>query len=210
MNQAPRRVKVVKRLIDILVSGILLLCLLPFLLLLSLYIRFSLGGPIFFRQERIGLNQERINLIKFRTMTDQRDSAGNLLPDAVRLTRLGRFLRATSVDELPSLLNVFHGEMSLVGPRPLLVRYLPRYSQEQARRHLVRPGVTGWAQVNGRNQVSWEEKFRLDVWYVDNQSLFLDFKILLLTLQRVIWRSGISADGHATMPEFQGTQKVDP
>lgn len=169
---------------------------------IALFVRIFLGSPVFFRQKRPGRGEAIFEMVKFRTMTDQRDKTGELLPDALRLTRFGRFLRASSLDELPELWNVLKGEMSLVGPRPLLVQYLPRYSPEQRRRHEVRPGITGWAQVNGRNAVSWETKFALDVWYVDNQSLILDVKILFLTLYRVFARNGISAPGDATMPEF--------
>lgn len=161
--------------------------------------------PILFHQLRAGLYGRPFWLYKFRTMTDARDSNGRLLPDEQRLTRFGRWLRSTSLDELPELWNVLKGDMSLVGPRPLLVEYLDRYSPEQARRHEMKPGLTGWAQVNGRNALSWEEKFRLDVWYVDNWSIWLDFKILWLTLVKVLTRDGISAHGHATMPEFKGS-----
>lgn len=159
-----------------------------------------------FRQVRPGLDGDLFTMVKFRTMTDERSSDGALLPDAQRLTSFGRFLRSSSLDELPELWNVLRGEMSLVGPRPLLVEYLPLYSSEQARRHEVRPGITGWAQVNGRNAISWEDKFALDVWYVDNQSLWLDIKILWITLRKVIVRDGISAAGDATMPKFTGTK----
>ncbi len=175
------------------------------LLLLALLVRVKLGSPVLFRQERPGLGGRIFPILKFRTMTDARDASGELLPDAVRLTPFGRFLRATSLDELPELLNVLRGNMSLVGPRPLLTRYLPLYSERQARRHDVLPGITGWAQVNGRNALSWEEKFEYDVYYVENVSLALDLKILWMTLTAVFRRSDISAPGHATMPEFQGT-----
>jgi lipopolysaccharide/colanic/teichoic acid biosynthesis glycosyltransferase len=167
-------------------------------------IRWNLGSPVLFRQIRPGKYGLPFEFIKFRTMSNQRDAAGNLLPDAERLTGLGRFLRATSLDELPQLWNVLRGELSVVGPRPLLMDYLPRYSPEQARRHEVMPGITGWAQVNGRNALTWEEKLKLDVWYVDHWSLGLDIKILSLTIRKVIWRDGISQKGHATMPEFTG------
>ena len=194
-----------KRLFDILVVGLTA----PFwgfiVLILAAIVRVKLGSPIFFRQERPGLHGKLFRLIKFRTMTDARDTQGNLLPDAQRLPPFGRWLRSTSLDELPELLLVLKGDMSLVGPRPLLIQYLPLYNKEQARRHDVRPGLTGWAQINGRNAISWEEKFALDVWYVDNQSLWLDIKILFLTFWRVFNRHGISAANEATMPVFTGT-----
>jgi sugar transferase EpsL len=175
---------------------------LPVLAVTALLVRLRLGRPVFFRQRRAGWRGEAFEVIKFRTMTDARDAAGNLLPDAVRLTPFGRWLRSTSLDEFPELINVLRGEMSLVGPRPLLLAYLPRYSAEQARRHEVRPGLTGWAQINGRNALSWEEKFKLDVWYVDHRSLGLDLSILFRTVWQVISRQGVSAADHATMPEF--------
>ena len=177
----------------------------PLLLLVALLVRVKLGTPILFRQQRPGLHGVPFTLLKFRTMTNQRDVAGKLLPDDERLTRFGRWLRSTSLDELPELINVLRGEMSLVGPRPLLMRYLDRYTSEQARRHEVRPGITGWVQVNGRNALSWEEKFKLDVWYVDNLSLWLDLKIIRLTIWKVLRREGISQTGHATMEEFSGS-----
>ena len=177
----------------------------PLLAVLAVLVRTKLGRPVLFRQRRPGRNGECFEIAKFRTMTDDRDEKGTLLPDADRLTTFGRWLRSTSLDELPELLNVLKGEMSLVGPRPLLIQYLDRYSPEQARRHQVPPGLTGWAQVNGRNAISWEQKFALDVWYVDHRSLALDLKILVLTLLKVIRRDGISAAGDATMPEFMGT-----
>lgn len=176
---------------------------------LNFAVRIEHGSPAFFRQPRPGQKGRIFKLIKFRTMTSARDAQGALLPDAQRLTRFGKWLRASSLDELPELINVLKGEMSLVGPRPLLVQYLARYSPEQARRHAVRPGITGWAQINGRNAISWEEKFRLDVWYVDHQSLRLDVKILALTLLKVVRREGISARGEATMPEFFGTAEIN-
>lgn len=179
---------------------------LPFLIV-CLIVRTYLGSPIFFRQIRPGLNAQPFELIKFRTMTDKRDERGMLLPDAQRLTRFGRFLRSTSIDELPQLWNVLVGDISLVGPRPLLMRYLPLYTPEQSRRHQVRPGITGWAQVNGRNAISWEDKFRLDVWYVDNHNFWLDMKILWLTVRKVLVRDGITADGESTMSEFLGSPK---
>lgn len=198
-----------KRLFDLSVSALALLVLALPLLVLIWLVRRKLGSPVFFRQVRPGLNGLPFEMVKFRTMTDERGSDGQLLPDAVRLTSFGRFLRSTSLDELPELWNVLKGEMSLVGPRPLLMEYLPLYSPEQARRHDVRPGVTGWAQVNGRNAISWEEKFELDVWYVDHQSLWLDFKILWLTVKKVLVREGISAAGDATMPIFKGKNESD-
>lgn len=194
-----------KRLFDIVVASALLMLLSPILLALTIIIHFNMGSPVLFKQVRPGLHGKSFAMYKFRTMTDSRDERGNLWPDAERLTKLGRFLRATSLDELPELLNVLKGDMSLVGPRPLLMEYLPLYSPEQARRHEVRPGITGWAQVNGRNALTWEQKFEYDVWYVDNWSLWLDLKILWLTLVTVLKREGISADGHATMPPFRGT-----
>ncbi|MFC1882176.1 sugar transferase, partial [Thermodesulfobacteriota bacterium] len=196
---------------DLIVTIPMLIVLLPFLVILGALIAIMLGSPVLFRQERPGWRGRPFWLLKFRTMTDARDSDGSLLPDAIRLTSFGRFLRATSLDELPELFNVIRGEMSLVGPRPLLMQYLERYTQEQARRHDVKPGITGWAQVNGRNAITWEDKFRLDVWYVENMSLSLDLKILALTVIKVLNREGIAAKGEATMPEFMGTggQKSD-
>lgn len=193
---------IAKRIVDL---GIVLVTAplwLPVLAVLALLVRVRLGSPVLFRQQRPGRDEVIFELIKFRTMTDARDAAGNLLPDAVRLTPFGRWLRATSLDELPELWNVLRGEMSLVGPRPLLVQYLSRYSAEQRRRHEVPPGLTGWAQINGRNALSWEEKFALDLWYVENRNGWLDLKILFLTTWRVVARHGISAPGDATMPEF--------
>jgi lipopolysaccharide/colanic/teichoic acid biosynthesis glycosyltransferase len=185
----------------------LLLCFafFPFILVVALLVRIKLGSPILFTQERPGINGKVFKMMKFRTMLDGKDKYGNLLPDEQRMTKFGAFLRSTSLDELPGLFNVLKGDMSLVGPRPLLVQYLPLYSKEQARRHNVRPGITGWAQVNGRNAISWEEKFKLDVWYVDNQSFLLDLKILFLTVKKVFVREGISADGHVTIAPFKGT-----
>lgn len=177
----------------------------PLILLLALLVRRKLGSPVLFRQQRPGLHGRPFTIYKFRTMTDQRDEHGMLLPDAVRLTSFGRLLRSTSLDELPELFNVIKGDMSLVGPRPLLSQYLPRYTPEQARRHEVRPGITGWAQINGRNAIDWEEKFALDLWYRDHLSLRLDLRIILLTIRNVIKREGISQQGHVTMPEFMGT-----
>jgi len=189
---------------DILLSTVALGVLSLVLVLLTLIIRVLIGYPVFFQQVRPGLEGRPFKMIKFRTMTNQCDASGNLLPDAKRLTAFGRFLRSTSLDELPELWNVLKGDMSLVGPRPLLMEYLPLYSPEQARRHEVRPGITGWAQVNGRNALSWDEKFKLDVWYVDNQSIWLDIKILWLTVKKVITRDGISSNNNATMPAFTG------
>jgi lipopolysaccharide/colanic/teichoic acid biosynthesis glycosyltransferase len=195
-----------KRLIDFCVSLSVLVLVTPLLLVLAATTLALLGRPVFYVQERPGLDGKLFKLIKFRTMTLDMDAEGNPLPDGSRLTRFGKFLRATSLDELPELWNVVRGEMSLVGPRPLLVEYLPLYTPEQRRRHDVRPGLTGWAQINGRNSLSWEERFELDVWYVDNQSFSLDIKIMLLTIPRVFRRSGISAVGEATMPRFTGSQ----
>ena len=198
----------VKRLIDIAASIFLGCALAPILILLAVLVRLSLGQPILFCQVRPGLHGRPFTLYKFRSMTDALDAAGNLLSDAQRLTRFGRFLRSTSLDELPELWNVLKGDMSLVGPRPLLMQYLERYTPEQARRHEVRPGITGWAQVNGRNAITWEEKFALDVWYVDNQSLWLDLRILMLTVWKVLRREAISQAGNATMTEFMGTSST--
>lgn len=195
-----------KRGLDIFVSLTALALLWPLLLIIALVVRLGLGAPVFFVQTRPGLHGQPFNIIKFRTMRHGTNAQGQPLPDEQRMTAVGRFLRATSVDELPELWNVLRGEMSLVGPRPLLMEYLPLYSARQARRHEVRPGITGWAQVNGRNALSWEEKFELDVWYVDNQSVGLDLKILWLTVKKVLVRDGISADNHATMPIFTGSE----
>ena len=197
-----------KRLFDLVVALVALLVLLPVLLSIAALVRLNLGAPVLFRQVRPGLHGQPFEMVKFRTMTDARGADGALLPDAVRLTPFGRFLRASSLDELPELWNVLKGDMSLVGPRPLLMEYVPLYSAEQYRRHEVRPGVTGWAQVNGRNAISWEEKFKLDVWYVEHQSLALDIKILWLTVKKVLLRDGISAAGEATMAKFTGEQKM--
>ncbi len=194
----------VKRIFDLILVLILLPFWLPLLLVIALAVRAKLGSPVFFRQNRPGYRGRLFKLFKFRTMTEQRDAEGNLLPDAQRLPPFGRWLRGTSLDELPELFNVIKGEMSLVGPRPLLVQYLGRYTPEQARRHEVRPGLTGWAQVNGRNAITWADKFRLDVWYVDHRSIGLDLKILFVTLRKVLQKEGIHAAGEATMPEFQG------
>ncbi|MCB1124962.1 MAG: sugar transferase [Verrucomicrobiae bacterium] len=194
-----------KRALDLLVTGLTLPAWLPLLLVLAALVRWQMGAPVLFRQTRPGWRGRPFDLLKFRTMNNRRDASGALLPDFERLTAFGRWLRSTSLDELPELLNVLRGDMSLVGPRPLLMQYLERYSPEQARRHEVRPGLTGWAQINGRNAQSWEDRFRLDVWYVDHRSLWLDLKILLRTFLTVVRRDGISAVGEATMPEFQGT-----
>ncbi len=194
-----------KRVFDLVTAAIILLVLSPLLLCVTVLIRLRIGSPIFFRQQRPGLLGKPFTLFKFRTMTDARDASGALLPDSERLTRLGRFLRRTSLDEFPELINVLRGEMSLVGPRPLLMQYLDRYTPEQARRHEAKPGITGWAQINGRNAISWEQKLALDVWYIDRQSLWLDTKILFLTIWKVLRRQGISQEGQATMSEFMGT-----
>jgi sugar transferase EpsL len=191
-----------KRAVDVLGAAGGLLALAPVLLLIAFAVRRSLGSPVLFRQVRAGRHGRPFELLKFRTMSEARDAAGQLLPDGQRLTRLGSWLRSTSLDELPELINVLRGDMSLVGPRPLLPDYLPHYSAEQARRHEVRPGITGWAAVQGRNALSWERRLALDVWYVDNCSLGLDLKILLMTVVKVLKREGISAEGHATMPRF--------
>ena len=194
-----------KRLFDLTAAFFALLLLALPLALLAWQVRRKLGSPVFFTQVRPGLHGKPFKMVKFRTMTSERGPDGELLPDAVRLTPFGRFLRSSSLDELPELWNVLKGDMSLVGPRPLLMEYLPLYSPEQARRHEVRPGVTGWAQINGRNALSWEEKFRLDVWYVDNRSFWLDLKILALTVKKVFVREGISAAGEVTAAKFTGS-----
>ena len=193
-----------KRCFDLVVAVVALLALAVPLLVLVWLVRCKLGSPVLFRQVRPGLNGKPFEMVKFRTMTDERGADGALLPDAQRLTPFGLFLRASSLDELPELWNVLKGDMSLVGPRPLLMEYLPLYTPEQARRHEVRPGITGWAQVNGRNAISWEEKFALDVWYVDHLSLWLDMRIVWMTVRKVLVRDGISAEGEATMPRFTG------
>lgn len=198
-----------KRFFDIVTAGSALLLLGLPMLALAWYVRRKLGSPVLFRQKRPGFKGRPFDMVKFRTMTDELSSDGQLLPDADRLTSFGHFLRATSLDELPELWNVLKGDMSLVGPRPLLVEYLPLYSAEESRRHEVRPGITGWAQVNGRNALSWQEKFKLDVWYVDNRSMWLDLKILWMTLRKVVVREGISAAGEATMPRFTGSAVVE-
>lgn len=198
--------KIIKRLFDLLMSLTMIIILLPLFLILFFLCKSKLGSPVLFKQERPGQHGKIFTMYKFRGMTDSRDEEGNLLPDEARLTSFGKMLRKTSLDELPELFNILKGDMSLVGPRPLLVRYLTRYSKEQSRRHEVRPGLTGWAQVNGRNAISWEEKFKLDVWYVDHFTLWLDLKILWLTLVKVIKRKDISSNTHVTMEEFWGTE----
>ena len=195
-----------KRLIDIVVSGVVLLLISWFLLLVWLFLkRENKGAGAFFLQERPGKDAKIFKIIKFKTMSDERDEDGNLLPDEVRITKVGQWIRSTSIDELPQLINVFKGEMSLIGPRPLLVNYLPLYSKEQARRHNIKPGITGWAQCNGRNAISWTDKFKLDVWYVDNCSFLTDLKIVFITLKKVFKKADISQDGRATMDAFDGT-----
>lgn len=196
-----------KRIFDLCISALLLAIFSPLLLLIVILIFVNLGSPVVFCQYRPGLKGNIFRMYKFRTMKELYNSDGVPLPDQERLTSFGKFLRSTSLDELPGLINVLKGEMSLVGPRPLLVEYLPLYTAEQARRHEVRPGITGWAQVNGRNALSWEEKFNLDVWYVNNQSFFLDLKILFRTFKKVFIREGISSDGHVTMEKFTGTKE---
>ena len=204
MENNLRSIPVSKRIFDVLFSALVLLLLSPLMLLVALALLCVQGLPLFFRQERPGLHGKVFRLVKFRTMRDQYDRSGKLLPDEARITRLGAFLRRTSLDELPEFINVFVGDMSVVGPRPLLVQYLERYSPEQARRHEVLPGVTGWAQINGRNTLTWDDKFKLDVWYVDHWSFWLDLRIILLTIWKVLRGEGISQPGHATMPEFMG------
>ena len=195
---------VVKRIFDFSISLIVLFILFPFLLIISLVLFFANNGKVFFFQERVGKGNKIFKVVKFKTMNDRKGSDGKLLPDAKRLTPLGRFIRSSSIDEVPQLVDVLKGEMSLVGPRPLLVKYLELYNKTQIRRHNVLPGITGWAQVNGRNAISWTEKFNYDVWYVDNISFFLDVKIFWLTIKKVIVREGISAEGMSTMPPFTG------
>ena len=195
-----------KRLVDLIGAGLALIVLAPLLLVIAIIVRRSIGAPVFFRQQRTGLRGESFTIVKFRTMTNSSEAHGGLLPDARRLTRWGRVLRSTSLDELPELINVLKGEMSLVGPRPLFSRYLGRYTLEQMRRHEVKPGITGWAQVNGRNALTWEQKFGLDVWYVDHQSLWIDLNVIALTILKTIKREGISAPGQATAQEFMGSR----
>ena len=194
-----------KRFFDFSISLIALLCLSPFLLIVIVWLYFAnQGGGIFFMQERPGKDSRIFKVIKFKAMTDTRDANGTLLPDAQRLTKVGRFVRSTSIDELPQLFNVLKGDMALIGPRPLLIKYLPLYSREQARRHEVRPGITGWAQCHGRNAISWSEKFKLDVWYVDHCSLWIDIKVIFITIKKVVCRADISSSTSATMEPFNG------
>ena len=200
------RSPILKRIIDIIGALVGLIVSSPIMLIVSLIIYLTMGRPVFFKQLRPGMNGKPFVIYKFRTMLDLRDKDGNLLPDEKRITAIGRFLRSTTLDELPEFWNVLKGDMSLVGPRPLLMEYLPRYTPEQARRHNVKPGMTGWAQVNGRNAITWEEKFKLDVWYVDNWNIPLDLKIIFLTILKVFKREGVSAEGYATMPEFVGSK----
>lgn len=200
---------VLKRLFDMVVAAIGLLVSFPILILLAILIKIKMGGPVLFTQIRPGLNGKPFKIFKFRTMLDLADTEGRPLPDEARLPPFGKMLRATSLDEQPELWNVLKGDMSLVGPRPLLMEYLPLYSEEQNRRHEVRPGITGWAQVNGRNAISWEEKFKLDIWYVDNQSFWLDVGIILKTVKKVVVREGINAEGGVTMSQFSGNQERD-
>lgn len=195
-----------KRLVDVVVSLLALVALGPLMAVIAILVRWRLGSPVLFRHRRPGLREEPFEMLKFRSMSDARDGGGRLLPDEARLGRFGKWLRASSLDELPELWNVLRGDMSLVGPRPLMMEYLPRYTVTQRRRHSVRPGITGWAQVSGRNALSWGEKFERDVWYVDHRSLALDLKILALTAGSVLSRRGISAHGHSTMPHFTGCE----
>ncbi|MGC6769609.1 sugar transferase [Enterococcus sp. LJL51] len=199
--------KWVKRLLDCLLSAIALVVLSPIYLIVALLVKVKLGGPIIFKQQRPGLNEKVFSMYKFRTMTDERDEKGELLPDDIRLTKFGKFLRSTSLDELPELWNIFKGDMAIVGPRPLLVEYLPLYNEEQCKRHDVRPGLTGLAQVNGRNAISWEEKFKLDVHYVRHVTFSEDIKIILLTIKKVIKKEDINASDHVTIEKFKGTKK---
>lgn len=197
-----------KRVFDFIISLIALICISPLLLIIIVWLHFAnKGAGVFFTQERPGKNAKLFKVIKFKTMTDERDAEGNLLPDAQRITKVGKFVRSTSIDELPQLINVLKGDMALIGPRPLLVRYLPLYSPEQARRHEVRPGITGWAQVHGRNAISWTEKFKLDVWYVDHCTLWTDIKVIFITIKKVLFRDDINTGSgqSATMPYFDGT-----
>jgi len=201
--------KFLKRTIDITASLVGLLIFSPILIVTSLMVRLKLGSPVLFKQQRPGLNGEPFFMYKFRTMTDQRDEQGNLLSDEQRLPRFGQLLRSTSLDELPELICVLKGQMSLVGPRPLMMKYLPRYTPQQARRHEAKPGITGWAQVNGRNAISWEDRFTLDVWYVDNWNVWLDIRILFKTVMAVFQREGVTQQGHVTMAEFMGTEQKE-
>lgn len=197
--------KYIKRILDIISSFLAIIILSPLLAITAVLVKTKLGSPVLFRQERPGKDEKIFTLMKFRTMTDERDENGELLPDEVRLTKFGKFLRSTSIDELPELFNILKGDMSVIGPRPLLVEYIPRYNEHQHRRHEVRPGLSGWAQVNGRNTVSWEDKFDMDVHYVDNYSLAMDVKILFMTVLNVLKREGISSETSATMEVFMGT-----
>lgn len=194
-----------KRIFDLIISCVAIFLLFPIIIVIAILIRLKLGSPVLFTQDRPGLNGNIFRMMKFRTMLDAKDSKGTLLPDEQRMTKFGAFLRSASLDELPGLFNVLKGDMSLVGPRPLLVQYLPLYNKEQARRHNMRPGITGWAQINGRNAISWEDKFEYDIWYVDHQCFWLDIKILFLTVKKVFVREGISADGHVTIEPFKGS-----
>lgn len=195
-----------KRFFDFWISLIALICISPILIVVTIWLHFAnKGAGVFFFQERPGKDGKIFKVIKFKTMTDERDASGNLLPDADRLTRVGTFVRSTSIDELPQLINVLKGDMALIGPRPLLVQYLPLYSKEQMRRHDVRPGISGWAQCHGRNQISWTEKFKLDVWYVDHLSLLTDLKVIFITIKKVFFREDINSDNDATMEDFNGT-----
>ncbi len=198
--------KYVKRILDIISSLLAIIILSPLLAVTSVLVKTKLGSPVLFKQERPGKDEKIFTLMKFRTMTDERDENGELLPDEVRLTKFGKFLRSTSIDELPELFNILKGDMSVIGPRPLLVKYLPRYNEHQHRRHEVKPGLSGWAQVNGRNAISWEEKFDFDVEYVDNYSLLMDIKVLFMTVANVLKRDGISSETSATMEEFMGNE----
>lgn len=195
-----------KRVFDFFISLIAVICISPILLVVTIWLHFAnKGAGAFFTQERPGKNGKIFKVIKFKTMTDERDEKGELLPDEVRLTKVGKFVRSTSIDELPQLINVLKGDMALIGPRPLRVEYLPLYSKEQARRHEVRPGISGWAQCHGRNAISWTEKFKLDVWYVDHCTFWTDIKVIFITIKKVLFRDDISAEGSATMPFFDGT-----
>ena len=201
--------KYIKRILDIISSLLAIIILSPLLAVTAVLVKTKLGSPVLFKQERRGKDEKIFTLMKFRTMTDERDENGELLPDEVRLTKFGKFLRSTSIDELPELFNVLKGDMSVIGPRPLLVEYIPRYNEHQHRRHEVRPGLSGWAQVNGRNTVSWEDKFDMDVHYVDNYSFAMDVKILLMTVLNVIKKEGISSETSATMEVFMGTPEKE-
>jgi lipopolysaccharide/colanic/teichoic acid biosynthesis glycosyltransferase len=209
MTIFPKGISLAKRLFDLLLATLLLVLLSPLLVVIAALVWRKLGRPVLFRQMRAGYRSRSFSVIKFRSMNSRRDDQGQLLPDAQRLTPFGAFLRSSSLDELPELVNVLRGEMSLVGPRPLLMQYLERYSPEQARRHEVLPGITGWAQINGRNAISWEDKFRLDVWYVDHRSFWLDLKILLLTFWKALKREGINQPGQATAEEFMGSRSEE-